>query len=105
MKDLSRMLKQMQDAQNRMTQLQEELATRTVEAASGGGMVKVVANGRQEILSLHIDPQVIDPNDPEMLEDLVVAAINEARARVDALVRDEMGRLAGGLTLPGAFPG
>jgi DNA-binding YbaB/EbfC family protein len=95
MKDLSRMLKQLQDAQNRMAQLQEELSSRTVEAASGGGMVKVVANGRQEILSLRIDPQVIDPKDPEMLEDLVVAAVNEARARVDALVRDEMGRLPG----------
>ncbi len=104
MKDLGRMLKQIQEAQGRMLKLQEELAARTVEASAGGGMVKVVANGRHEIVSMHIDPQVIDPKDPEMLEDLVVAAVNDARARVDAMVRDEMARLTGGLAMPG-MPG
>ncbi len=98
------MLKQIQEAQGRMLKLQEELAARTVEASAGGGMVKVVANGRHEIVSIHIDPQVIDPHDPEMLEDLILAAVNDARARVETLVRDEMSRLTGGLSMPG-MPG
>jgi DNA-binding YbaB/EbfC family protein len=105
MKDFGRMLKQIQEAQGRMVQLQEEFATRTVEASAGGGMVKVVANGRHEIVSVRIDPQVIDPKDPEMLEDLLAAAVNDARARVETLVREEMSRLTGGLALPGGFPG
>lgn len=105
MKDLGRMLKQIQEAQGRMVKLQEELAGRTVEASAGGGMVKVVANGRHEIVSIHIDPQVIDPKDAEMLEDLVVAAVNDARTRVETMVREEMSRLTGGLPLPGGFPG
>jgi nucleoid-associated protein EbfC len=105
MKDLGRMLKQIQEAQGKMVKLQEELGTRTVEASAGGGMIKVVANGRHEIVSLHIDPQVIDPKDPEMLEDLILAAVNDARVRVETMVREEMTRLTGGLPLPGGFPG
>jgi DNA-binding YbaB/EbfC family protein len=101
MKDLNKMLKQLQQAQARMTQMQEELAAKTVEASSGGGMVKVTCNGRHEILTVKIDPQVVDPNDIEMLEDLVAAAVNEARGRVEEMTREEMGRLAGGLGMPG----
>ncbi len=104
MRDFSKMLKQLQETQARMTQMQEELATRQVEATAGGGMVTVVANGRHEILSVKIDPQVVDREDVEMLEDLVVAAINEVRKKVDELVTNEMGRLTGGLKFPG-FPG
>jgi nucleoid-associated protein EbfC len=99
--DLNKMMKQLQQTQVRMTQLQEELATRTVEAAAGGGMVKVVANGRNEILSVKIDPQVVDPADIEMLEDLITAAVNDARNRVEEMTRAEMARLTGGLGLPG----
>jgi nucleoid-associated protein EbfC len=105
MKDLGRMLKQIQEAQGKMVKLQEELGTRTVEASAGGGMVKVVANGRHEIVSVHIDPQVIDPTDPEMLEDLILAAVNDARVRIETMVREEMSRLTGGMPLPGGFPG
>jgi len=105
MKDLGRMLKTIQEAQGRMVKLQEELAGRQVEATAGGGMVKVLANGRHEIVSIHIDPQVIDPKDPEMLEDLILAAINEVRGRVETMVRDEMSRVTGGLGMPGGFPG
>jgi hypothetical protein len=105
MKDLGRMLKQIQETQGRMVKLQEELAERQVEATAGGGMVKIVANGRHEILSIHIDPQVIDPKDPEMLEDLILAAVNEVRGRVETMVRDEMSRLTGSLGMPGGFPG
>jgi DNA-binding YbaB/EbfC family protein len=99
--DMNKMLKQLQEAQTRMAQMQEELAAKTVEASAGGGMVKVVSNGRNEVLSVKIDPQVIDPQEAEMLEDLVAAAINEARNRVEEMTRNEMGRLAGGLGLPG----
>lgn len=95
------MMKQLQQTQARMAQLQEELAARSVEVTAGGGMIKVVANGRNEILSIKIDPQVIDPNDVEMLEDLVTAAVNEARNRVEEMTRSEMARVAGGLGIPG----
>jgi hypothetical protein len=105
MKDLGRMLKTIQEAQGRMVKLQEELAERQIEATAGGGMVKIVANGRHEVLSIHIDPQVIDPKDPEMLEDLILAAVNEVRGRVETMVRDEMSRVTGGLGMPGGFPG
>jgi len=99
--NLNKMLKQLQEAQERMAKVQEELAEKTVEATAGGGMVTVVANGRQEVLSIKIDPQVVDPEDVEMLEDLVVAAINEAHKRVEELTRNEMGKMAGGMGLPG----
>jgi DNA-binding YbaB/EbfC family protein len=99
--DINKMMKQLQQTQVRMAQLQAELATRTVETTAGGGMVKVVANGRNEILSIKIDPQVVDPADIEMLEDLITAAVNDARNRVEEMTRDEMARLTGGLGLPG----
>ena len=94
---------QIQEAQGRMVKLQEELATRTVEASAGGGMVKVTANGRHEIVAIHIDPQVIDPQDPEMLEDLILAAVNVATQKVDEAVQQELGGLTGGLKIPGLF--
>jgi len=103
MKGLNQMLKQLQEAQTRMQQVQEELATKEVEASAGGGMVRVKMNGRHEVVSLKIDPQVVDPADVEMLEDLVRAALGDARARVEELVREEMSRVAGGLALPGMF--
>ncbi|MBD3235507.1 MAG: YbaB/EbfC family nucleoid-associated protein [Candidatus Eisenbacteria bacterium] len=103
MKGLNQMLKQLQEAQSRMQQVQEELAGKEVEASAGGGMVRVRMNGRHELVSLKIDPQVVDPEDVEMLEDLVIAALGEARGRVEEMVREEMGRVAGGLTLPGMF--
>jgi len=103
MKGLNQMVKQLQEAQARMEQLQQELAARQIEGSAGGGMVKAVMNGRHEIISLKIDPQVVDRDDVEMLEDLVAAAINDARARVDEMVRAEMSRLTGGLAMPGLF--
>ncbi|MCK4412941.1 MAG: YbaB/EbfC family nucleoid-associated protein [Candidatus Eisenbacteria sp.] len=105
MKDFTKMLKQLQETQAQMAKVQEELAQRTVEATSGGGMVKVTANGRQEVLSIKIDPQVVDPDDVEMLEDLIVAALNEARGRIEEIVATEMGRVTGGLSVPGLFSG
>jgi DNA-binding YbaB/EbfC family protein len=98
--DMARLLKQAQQMQARMNEMKEELAERKVTATSGGGMVTVEANGRGEILSIKIDPQVVDPDDLEMLEDLIVAAVNEAKRRVEDLVKEEMGKLTGGLPIP-----
>jgi DNA-binding YbaB/EbfC family protein len=84
-----------------MLKLQEELAEKTVETASGGGMVKVVANGRQQIVSIQIEEEVIDPDDVEMLQDLILAAINDALAKSQEMVSGEMSKLTGGINIPG----
>ena len=95
------LMKQAQQMQKRMLEIREELANRTVEATVGGGMVTAVVNGQQEIISLHITPEVVDPDDTEMLEDLVVAAINEALQQSQELMSSEMSKLTGGLKIPG----
>ena len=98
--NMGNLLKQAQQFQAKLAKLQEELANRTVEASSGGGMVTVVANGRQEIMSIKIDPEVIDPQDREMLQDLILAAVNDALNRAKSMVNEEMGKLTHGLNLP-----
>jgi len=95
------MMKQAQQLQSKMMKLQEELADRTVESSSGGGMIKVTANGRQQIISIQIEKEVVDPDDVEMLQDLVLAAINDALAKAQEMVSSEMGKLTGGLNIPG----
>ena len=95
------MMKQAQQLQSKMMKLQEELADRTVDSSSGGGMVKVTANGRQQIISIQIEKEVVDPDDVEMLQDLVLAAINDALAKAQEMVSSEMGKLTGGLNIPG----
>jgi DNA-binding YbaB/EbfC family protein len=99
--DPRKLMKQFQQAQER---LQAEIAALVIEATSGGGMVKVEMDGQKQIRSLKIDPQVVDKNDVEMLQDLVLAAINEAGRKVDAAVQEKVGGLAGGLKIPG-LPG
>lgn len=101
MKGMGNMMKQAQQLQSKMMKLQEELAERTVESSSGGGMVKVTANGRQQILSIQIEKEVVDPDEVEMLQDLVQAAINDALAKAQEMVSSEMGKLTGGLNIPG----
>ena len=101
MKGMGNMMKQAQKLQSKMAKVQAELAERTVEATAGGGMVKVVANGGQQILTVHIEREVVDPEDVEMLEDLVLAAINDALTRAQEMVSEEMGKLTGGLNIPG----
>lgn len=101
MKGMGNMFKQAQKLQSRMMQLQEELAERTVETSAGGGMVKVVASGRQQIVSIEIEKEVVDPDDVEMLQDLLMAAINDALAKSQEMVTSEMGKLTGGLNIPG----
>jgi len=97
---LSDLMKQAQRLQSQIQKIQEELAERTVEATSGGGMVMVVANGKQEIVSIKIDPEVVNKDDVEMLEDLIVAAVNEAKRRAQELVMNEISKLTGGLGIP-----
>jgi DNA-binding YbaB/EbfC family protein len=84
-----------------MLKAQEELALKTVEASAGGGMVKVVANGSQKIESIHLEKEVVDPEDIEMLQDLILAAINDALNKSQEMISTEMGKLTGGLNIPG----
>lgn len=97
---LSNIMKQAQQMQERVKKLQEEAGGKTVEVSSGGGMVTVVANGRQEVLSIKIDSSVVDPNDIDMLQDLVTAAVNEALRKSQDLMKEEMSKLTSGLGLP-----
>jgi DNA-binding YbaB/EbfC family protein len=101
MKGMGNMMKQAQKLQSQMMKLQEELADRTVESSSGGGMVTVVANGRQQIVSIQVENEVVDPDDVEMLQDLVLAAVNDALAKAQEMVSSEMGKLTGGMNIPG----
>ncbi len=95
--DMNKMLKQVQEMQAQMAQAQEELASEVVEASAGGGMVKVKATGAGEIVELKIDPDAIDPDDPEMLEDMVLAAVNEALRNAQDLMQSKLGGAMGGL--------
>ncbi len=99
--NMNNLMKQAQQMQKRMLDIQEELATRTVEATVGGGMVTAVVNGQQELMSLTISPEVVDPDDIEMLEDLIIAAVNEARHQAQELMTQEMSKLTGGVKIPG----
>lgn len=87
--------------QERMARLQEEMAHRTVEASAGGGMVTVTVNGRQQVMEIKIEPDVVNPDDVEMLQDLVMAAVNEGVTRSHEMVAQEMQKLTGGLNIPG----
>ncbi|MBN1904745.1 MAG: YbaB/EbfC family nucleoid-associated protein [Deltaproteobacteria bacterium] len=98
--NMGNLMKQAQQFQNRMAKLQAELGQRTIEASSGGGMVSVVVNGQQELLSIKIDREVVNPEDVDMLQDLVLAAVNDGFSRAKKMVNDEMGKLTGGLNLP-----
>ena len=95
------MMKQLQQVQRQMEEAQATLADETVEYSSGGGVVKVVADGHQNIRSITIDPQAVDPDDVSMLEDLVLAAVNGALEEAGKLAAERMGGLAGGLGIPG----
>lgn len=104
MPNMGQIMKQAQKFQTKMAKLQEELSERTVEASAGGGMVVVVANGGQDVLSVKIDPEVVDPDDVEMLQDLIMAAVNDALNKAKAMMNEEMGQLTKGMNIPG-MPG
>jgi nucleoid-associated protein EbfC len=99
--DLNKMMQQVQQMQAEMAKAQEELANETVEASAGGGMVTVVANGAGEIKGIKIAPEAIDPDDPELLADMILAAVNEAIRSANNLAQSRLGGLAGGFGLPG----
>lgn len=96
-----KMLKQAQDLQKRMAQMQEELEERTVEASAGGGVVAVVVSGKMHVESITIDPDAVDPEDVELLQDMVLAAINDGLDKAQEMVGKEMSALTGGLKIPG----
>lgn len=98
---LGDMMKQFQKMQAKMEEMQAKLEQTQVEGTSGGGMVKVVANGKQDILEIKIDPEVVNPEDVEMLQDLIVAAVNQARQKAAELQASQMEELTGGLNIPG----
>ena len=101
--NMQNMMRQAQQMQQKMQQLQEEVEQREVEATAGGGVVRVVATGKKVIKSIEIKPEAVDPDDVEMLEDLVMAAVNEAIAKADEMMQQEMGKITGGLNLGGLF--
>ena len=101
MKGMGNLMKQAQKLQTKMMKLQEELADKTIETTAGGGMVKVVANGKQQIVSIEIEKEVVDPEDVDMLQDLVLAAVNDALTKSQEMVSGEMSKLTGGMNIPG----
>jgi len=98
---IGQLMKQAQKMQSQMAKIQEEMASRTVEATAGGGMVTAVVNGKQELVSLSIEKEVVDPEDVEMLQDLLVAAVNEGLKKSQEMVAEEMSKITGGLPIPG----
>jgi DNA-binding YbaB/EbfC family protein len=100
-KGLGDMMRQAQKLQSKMMELQEEMANKTVEATAGGGMVTVVVNGKQEVISITIDPDVVDRQEIEMLQDLIIAAVNEGIRRAQQIWAEEMKKLTGGMAIPG----
>jgi DNA-binding YbaB/EbfC family protein len=99
--DINKLMQQAQQMQDQMAQTQEQLASETVEASAGGGLVTVRATGNGEITAIKIDPKAIDPDDPDLLEDLVLAAVNEALRSAQSLAQSKLGAMTGGLGLPG----
>ena len=103
MANMQGMMKKVQKMQQDMLKMQEELKNRTVEATAGGGAVTVVVTGRKTVEKVTIAPSAVDPEDVEMLEDMVTTAINEAMRKVDEMTEKEMGKITGGMKLPGMF--
>ena len=97
------MMKRVQQMQQDMAALQDDLAKREFSAKSGGGMVTATVTGEKKVVSVKIDPQVVDPDDVEMLEDLIIAAVNEACATADKVSEEEMAKITGGMNIPGLF--
>ncbi len=100
-KGFGNLLKQAQEMHTKIAQLREEMAGKTVEASSGGGMVNIVMNGKQEVLSIRIDPEVVNREEIDMLQDLIAAAMNEAIRKSHEMMTEEMKKITGGLSIPG----
>lgn len=102
-KKVSNVVKQAQLMQERMEAVQAEVEQKTVEATAGGGVITVVANGKKEIQSIKIKPEVVDPDDVETLEDLIMVAVNDAIKKADDMMADGMSEITGGINIPGLF--
>ncbi|MFQ5585694.1 MAG: YbaB/EbfC family nucleoid-associated protein [Thermodesulfobacteriota bacterium] len=104
-KNIGNILKQAQKMQEKMAEIQQEVAAKTIEASSGGGMVTATVNGKQEVVSITIDPAVVNSDDVEMLQDLIIAAVNEGLKCSQQILSEEMGKVTGGLgmNIPGLF--
>lgn len=103
MGNMNQMMKQVKKMQEQMLKAQEELGTKTVEGTSGGGVVSVEVNGHKKVLAINIKPEAIDPDDVEMLQDLVMAAVNDAMTKAEELANKDMGKFTGGMNIPGLF--
>ncbi|MBN2395255.1 MAG: YbaB/EbfC family nucleoid-associated protein [Candidatus Atribacteria bacterium] len=101
--DIKYLMKQAQDMQKKMEGIKEELAKKEIRVTSGGGMVELVVTGQQEIKEIHIEPDIIDVKEKEMLEDLILAAVNEGIRQSKEMINEEMSKLTGGINLPGMF--
>ena len=101
MKGMGNMFKQAQQLQSKMMKIQEEMGEKTVEATVGGGMISAMVNGKQQLLSLKIQPEAVNPDDVEMLEDMILAAVNKAMEDSQEMVKQAMSSLTGGLNIPG----
>ncbi|QEK13413.1 YbaB/EbfC family nucleoid-associated protein [Crassaminicella thermophila] len=101
--NMNNMLKQVQKMQKQMEKMQAELEEKEVEASAGGGAVSVKVNGKKELLDVKIQPEVVDPDDIEMLQDLIIAAVNEAMRKAEDMMNAEMGKITGGINVPGLF--
>ncbi len=99
--NMQKQMQQMQAMQRQMEEVQAELEKKEIEATAGGGAISVTVNGKKEIVSIKIKPEVVDPDDVEMLEDLVMVAANEALRQIEEISQSEMGKLTGGLSIPG----
>ncbi|WP_152395679.1 YbaB/EbfC family nucleoid-associated protein [Paenibacillus guangzhouensis] len=103
MNNMNQMMKQVKKMQEQMLKAQEELGAKTIQGTSGGGAVTVEVNGHKKILSIAIKPEVVDPEDIEMLQDLVMTAVNDALTKAEDMANDDMGKFTGGMKIPGLF--
>lgn len=103
MKNMNQMMKQVKKMQEQMLKAQEELGNKTIEGTAGGGVVNVTMNGHKKLLNVTIKPEAVDPEDVEMLQDLVLTAVNDALTKADELATQDMGRFTGGMNIPGLF--
>lgn len=103
MNNMNQMMKQVKKMQEQMMKAQEELGTKTIEGSAGGGVVTVSINGHKKLLDIKIKPEAVDPEDIEMLQDLVLTAVNDALGKADELANQDMGKYTGGMKIPGLF--
>jgi nucleoid-associated protein EbfC len=103
MNNMNQMMKQVKKMQEQMMKAQEELGTKSIEGTAGGGVVTVIVNGHKKVQSINIKPEAVDPEDVEMLQDLILTAVNDAMSKAEELANKDMGKFTGGMNIPGLF--